>query len=77
MCISPLTSLMMDQRAKYTPRGLQVKFVGEEQKDQSASTEGEGTSWFTSVLKVQYPMLCIGNVTNKSIQRTVSSTGGR
>ena len=33
MCISPLTSLMMDQRAKYTPRGLQADFVGEEQTD--------------------------------------------
>ena len=31
MCISPLTSLMMDQHAKYTPRGLQTEFVGEEQ----------------------------------------------
>ena len=33
VCISPLTSIMMDQRAKYSPRGLQVEFVGEEQTD--------------------------------------------
>ena len=31
VCISPLTSLMMDQHAKFTPRGLQTEFVGEEQ----------------------------------------------
>lgn len=29
VCISPLTSLMMDQRAKYTPFGLNVEFIGE------------------------------------------------
>ena len=31
VCISPLTSLMMDQHAKFTPRGLQTEFVGEGQ----------------------------------------------
>lgn len=33
VCISPLTSLMMDQRAKYTPTGMQAEFVGEAQTD--------------------------------------------
>ena len=33
MCISPLTSLMIDQRAKFSPRGLRVEFVGEAQTD--------------------------------------------
>lgn len=36
MCISPLTSLMMDQHAKYTPRGLITEFVGEAQSDEAA-----------------------------------------
>ena len=35
VCISPLTSLMMDQRAKFTPRGLTTEFVGEAQSDQA------------------------------------------
>ena len=33
VCISPLTSLMMDQCAKYSPKGLPVEFVGEAQAD--------------------------------------------
>ena len=33
VCISPLTSLMMDQRAKYAPRGLAIEMVGETQQD--------------------------------------------
>ena len=33
VCISPLTSLMIDQQAKYAPRGLQTDFVGEAQLD--------------------------------------------
>ena len=33
VCINPLTSLMIDQQAKYAPRGLQTDFVGEEQLD--------------------------------------------
>lgn len=32
VCISPLTSLMMDQTAKYCPKGLDVAFVGNDQK---------------------------------------------
>ena len=35
MCISPLTSLMMDQQAKYSITGLKVEFVGEAQTDLS------------------------------------------
>lgn len=31
VCISPLTSLMIDQSAKFSPKGLRVEFVGEEQ----------------------------------------------
>ena len=33
VCISPLTSLMVDQQAKYSPRGLKTDFVGEAQID--------------------------------------------
>ena len=29
VCISPLTSLMMDQQAKFSPLGLRTEFVGE------------------------------------------------
>ena len=36
VCISPLTSLMMDQSAKYSPKGLNVEFVGEAQRDLSS-----------------------------------------
>jgi len=34
--VSPLISLMMDQRQKITPRGLLVEFVGEAQTDDNA-----------------------------------------
>ena len=33
VCVSPLTSLMMDQRAKYAPRGLAIEMIGETQQD--------------------------------------------
>ena len=33
VCISPLTSIMMDQTAKYSPKGLSTEFVGEAQTD--------------------------------------------
>jgi len=33
ICVSPLTSLMIDQRAKFVPRGLLAEFVGETQCD--------------------------------------------
>ncbi len=36
--ISPLTSIMMDQTAKFSPRGLSTDFVGEEQVDREATT---------------------------------------
>ena len=35
VCISPLTSLMMDQKAKFIPRGVVTEFVGGSQEDQS------------------------------------------
>lgn len=31
--VSPLTSLMLDQRQRFTPTGLSVDFVGEAQTD--------------------------------------------
>ena len=34
--VSPLTSLMMDQRHRFSPVGLTVEFVGEAQKDDEA-----------------------------------------
>lgn len=33
VCVSPLTTLMMDQCAKFTSRGLVAEFVGEAQRD--------------------------------------------
>ncbi len=36
VCISPLTSIMMDQKAKFTPRGIIAEFVGENQEDPTA-----------------------------------------
>ena len=33
MCISPVTSIMMDQTSKYSPKGLSTEFVGEAQTD--------------------------------------------
>ena len=33
ICISPLTSLMMEQRARFSHRGLSAEFVGELQTD--------------------------------------------
>ena len=35
MCVSPLTSIVIDQRQKFTPKGLKVEFVGEAQTDES------------------------------------------
>ena len=37
VCISPLTSIMMDQRAKFAPLGLSTEFVGEAQEDPTAT----------------------------------------
>jgi len=39
LVISPLTSIMMDQTAKFSPRGLVTDFVGEAQVD------NETTKW--------------------------------
>ena len=36
MCISPLTSIVMDQKAIFTPRSIVAELVGESQEDQSA-----------------------------------------
>ena len=36
MVVSPLISLMMDQRQKIAPRGLSVEFVREAQTDDNA-----------------------------------------
>lgn len=33
LCVTPLTSLMMEQKAKFTHQGLAVEFVGEVQND--------------------------------------------
>ena len=33
VCVSPLVSLMMDQRAKFSPKGLLVELVSQSQKD--------------------------------------------
>ena len=36
VCVSPLTSLMIDQKDKFIPRGQSAEFVGEAQTDHSA-----------------------------------------
>ena len=36
MCVSPLTSLMIDQKDKFTPCGISAEFVGEAQTDRGA-----------------------------------------
>uniref|UniRef100_A0A1X7VKG1 Helicase ATP-binding domain-containing protein n=1 Tax=Amphimedon queenslandica TaxID=400682 RepID=A0A1X7VKG1_AMPQE len=36
ICISPLVSLMMDQKSKFTHQGIKAVFVGEEQTDEDA-----------------------------------------
>lgn len=36
VCVSPLISLMMDQKSKLVPRGLTCEFVGEAQDDEEA-----------------------------------------
>ena len=38
LCVSPLTSLMMEQRSKYTAQGVCSEFVGELQQDIEAMT---------------------------------------
>ena len=35
MCVSPLTSIMMDQQQKFSLRGIRAEFVGEAQTDAS------------------------------------------
>ena len=35
VCISPLTSIMMDQQEKFTLKGIRAEFVGEAQTDQA------------------------------------------
>ena len=42
VCISPLTSLMMDQTAKFIPRGVVTEFIGGSQEDQSVI---DSVSW--------------------------------
>jgi len=37
LVISPLTSIMMDQTAKFSPRGLVTDFVGKAQVDNEAT----------------------------------------
>lgn len=37
ICISPLTSIMMDQREKYADKGLRTEFVGQAQEDEMAT----------------------------------------
>ena len=36
ICVSPLVSLMMDQKSKFTPKGITAEFVGENQNDDAA-----------------------------------------
>ena len=36
LCVSPLTALMMEQRQKFSTRGVTAEFVGELQQDLSA-----------------------------------------
>ena len=36
VCISPLTSIMMDQREKFVLKGISAEFIGEAQDDEDA-----------------------------------------
>ena len=36
ICVSPLTTIMVDQKAKFIPRGMSAQFVGEAQCDPQA-----------------------------------------
>ena len=36
ICVSPLTSLMVDQKAMFVPRGMSAQFVGEARCDPQA-----------------------------------------
>ena len=36
VCVSPLTALMMDQRSKFTHRGISCEFIGQLQQDVTA-----------------------------------------
>ena len=38
LCVSPLTALMMEQRTKFTVRGISSEFVGQLQQDILAQT---------------------------------------
>ena len=38
LCISPLTALMMEQRSKFTVKGIRTEFVGQLQQDILALT---------------------------------------
>ena len=43
LCISPLTALMMEQRAKFSLRGVRTDFIGQLQQDiQAMSTVQKG-----------------------------------
>ena len=36
VCISPLTSLIMDQKNKFVPKGVTAEYVGKAQSDRDA-----------------------------------------
>ena len=36
VCITPLVSLMMDQKNKFAPKGIETEFVGEAQTNQKS-----------------------------------------
>lgn len=36
MCVTPLTAITLDQKARFSPKGLNVEFVGEAQDDPQA-----------------------------------------
>ena len=50
VCVSPLLSLMVDQRDKFSPRGLQTEFVGEIQ---------DTTSIMENVKKNKYQLIFV------------------
>ena len=40
VCITPLVSVMMDQKNKFSPKGIRTQFVGEAQIDQTNVIRG-------------------------------------
>ena len=66
MCVSPLISLMMDQKAKLSSRGLACQFVGQAQEDEDAIDDVLNGKVQLVFISPENPLQ--DNVTSKAIQ---------